>query len=276
MKCENCGKNEVSFIYRSNTNGKSEEKHLCHACAEQLGYLNKIEEQRKEFDRLMQDSFVGMFAPLHAMSRVGSGGLLGGSLFGSSLLSDRFFDDFFAVPMLAGERVAQPSQEKQESLLNEEEQKDVGRQRELNALRAEMKQAVETENFYKLASANTEDATMLEITGGVGDFPESYEDMVLALNTGEVSGVIETTDYYYIFYCVTEFDVDATYSEFEGRYLAAKPRISFGSFLDGSYVQSFRNYFADTFPGREALLEDFASWDWVYTLGETEPTEVAE
>ena len=151
MKCENCGKNEVSFIYRSNTNGKSEEKHLCHACAEQLGYLNKIEEQRKEFDRLMQDSFVGMFAPLHAMSRVGSGGLLGGSLFGSSLLSDRFFDDFFAVPMLAGERVAQPSQEKQESLLNEEEQKDVGRQRELNALRAEMKQAVETENFERAA-----------------------------------------------------------------------------------------------------------------------------
>lgn len=75
---------------------------------------------------------------------------------------------------------------------------------------------------------------------------------------------------------IAMFDVDATYSEFEGRYLAAKPRISFGSFLDGSYVQSFRNYFADTFPGREALLEDFASWDWVYTLGETEPTEVAE
>ena len=71
-------------------------------------------------------------------------------------------------------------------------------------------QALETEDFYKLASGSTEDAAMLEVTGGMGDFPESYEDAVLALNTGEVSEVIETTDFYYIFYCATEFDVDAT------------------------------------------------------------------
>ena len=29
MKCENCGKNEVTFVYQSNINGKVEEKHLC-------------------------------------------------------------------------------------------------------------------------------------------------------------------------------------------------------------------------------------------------------
>ncbi len=90
---------------------------------------------------------------------------------------------------------------------------------ELEELRARVQslrqQALAAEDFYKLASANTEDATMLEITGGMGDFPESYEDTVLALNTGEVSGVIETTDYYYIFYCVTDFDVDATYAKKE-------------------------------------------------------------
>lgn len=76
-------------------------------------------------------------------------------------------------------------------------------------------QAVESDNFYKLASANTEDATMLEITGGMGDFPAAYEDVVLALNTGEVSEVIETTDYYYIFYCVTDYDLDATHERKE-------------------------------------------------------------
>ena len=37
MKCENCGKNEVSFVYRSNINGKREEKHLCADCARKLG-----------------------------------------------------------------------------------------------------------------------------------------------------------------------------------------------------------------------------------------------
>ena len=34
MKCENCGKNEVTFVYRSNVNGHVEEKHLCSDCAE--------------------------------------------------------------------------------------------------------------------------------------------------------------------------------------------------------------------------------------------------
>ena len=38
MKCENCGKNEVTFVYRSNVNGHVEEKHLCSDCAEKLGY----------------------------------------------------------------------------------------------------------------------------------------------------------------------------------------------------------------------------------------------
>lgn len=90
---------------------------------------------------------------------------------------------------------------------------------ELEELKARVEslrqQAVETDNFYKLASANTEDSTMLEVTGGIGDFPESYEDAVLALNTGEVSGVLKTEDYYYIFYCVTDYDVDATHEKKE-------------------------------------------------------------
>lgn len=76
-------------------------------------------------------------------------------------------------------------------------------------------QGMQAEDFYKLAAANTEESTMLEITGGVGDFPEAYEAAVLALNAGEVSEVIETTDYFYIFYCVTDFDVDATYQKKE-------------------------------------------------------------
>ena len=77
------------------------------------------------------------------------------------------------------------------------------------------KQAQEAEDFYKLAAANTEDSTMLEVVGGLSDFSEEYEEMVLALNTGELSPVIETTDYFYIFYCVTDFDVDATHNKKE-------------------------------------------------------------
>ena len=65
MKCENCGKNEVSFVYRSSINGKTEEHHLCQACAEKLGYTQKLFARRPS----MVDSFFG---------------------------SDDFFSDFFS------------------------------------------------------------------------------------------------------------------------------------------------------------------------------------
>lgn len=76
-------------------------------------------------------------------------------------------------------------------------------------------QAEQTDDFYKLAASITEDSTMLELLGGVGEFSENYEDALFALTTGELSEVIETTDYYYIFYCVSDYDIDATLAKKE-------------------------------------------------------------
>ncbi len=50
MKCENCGKNEVTFVYRSNVNGHVEEKHLCSDCAEKLGYTQRLGAQQPADD----------------------------------------------------------------------------------------------------------------------------------------------------------------------------------------------------------------------------------
>ena len=33
MKCEKCGKNEASYFYRENINGRRRELHLCEDCA---------------------------------------------------------------------------------------------------------------------------------------------------------------------------------------------------------------------------------------------------
>lgn len=80
-------------------------------------------------------------------------------------------------------------------------------------------QAHQTEDFYKLANSMTEDAPMLDFAAGKGDFPESFsaeqEEALLSLKSGELSEVMETTDYYYIFYCVTDFDMDATHEKKE-------------------------------------------------------------
>lgn len=152
MKCENCGKNEVSFVYRSNINGKVEEKHLCHECAEKLGYTQKIQDSYSGFQNLFRNSFSSLFAPMHALAGRAADPFFGDSFFGGSFLGDRFFDDFFSMPALGGStsEAAAPAQQ-QENLVSDEEQKKISRERELNALRAEMKQAVESENFERAA-----------------------------------------------------------------------------------------------------------------------------
>ena len=42
MRCDRCGKNEATFYYKSNINGKVTQVHLCHQCAEELGYTDSF------------------------------------------------------------------------------------------------------------------------------------------------------------------------------------------------------------------------------------------
>ena len=149
MKCEHCGKNEVAFVYRSNINGKVSEKHLCGECAEQMGYTGRIaSHSRRMMQDLMGDGFFGrslfddFFSPMP--------GLLGRM----NRMLESPFDDFFAdMPALnsEGEHKQEQVSQKQENLVSEEEQKNFSNERELNALRMEMKRVVEQENFERAA-----------------------------------------------------------------------------------------------------------------------------
>ena len=149
MKCENCGKNEVTFIYQSNINGKVTEKHLCSECAEKLGYTQKIAAR----NRSMMQSFFG-------------GSLLGNGFFDDffspmpSLMGRRGwlledpFDDFFAeMPALSAAPVQQQEeqQKQQNDLVGKEEQSRFAYMRQVNALKLEMKKAVHQENFERAA-----------------------------------------------------------------------------------------------------------------------------
>ncbi len=144
MKCENCGKNEVTFVYQSNINGRVEEKHLCAECAEKLGYTQRVAAQSQ---RMMQGLFGGglldsFFTPMPSL--LGRRGWL---------LEDPF-DDFFAdMPALGPAQTRQETakEEKRENLVDEAEQSRFARMRQLNALRLEMKRAVRREEFEKAA-----------------------------------------------------------------------------------------------------------------------------
>jgi protein arginine kinase activator len=64
------------------------------------------------------------------------------------------FDDFFAdMPALSSAKGGKNEQtpQKQETSVSEEEQKKFSNERELNALRVEMKRVVEQENFERAA-----------------------------------------------------------------------------------------------------------------------------
>ena len=149
MKCENCGKNEVTFVYQSNINGQVTEKHLCSECAEKLGYTQKVASHSQ---RMMQNFF-------------------GNSFFGDSFFDDFFspmpslfgrmnrllenpFDDFFDAmpalsPAVSNQETAQ--EEKKDDLVGKEEQGRFAYMRQMNALKLEMKKAVHQEDVEKAA-----------------------------------------------------------------------------------------------------------------------------
>ncbi len=152
MKCEHCGKNEVTFVYRSNINGKVEEKHLCADCAEKLGYTQRLAAQNRSMMRnffgggLFDDSFGGLldgfFSPMPA--------LMGRML-------DNPFDDFFTeMPALGAAPAVQEEKKDSDHLVEKEEQSRFSRTRKLNALRHEMKKAVKQEEFERAAQLRDE------------------------------------------------------------------------------------------------------------------------
>lgn len=153
MKCENCGKNEVTFIYQSNVNGKVTEKHLCQECAEKLGYTTMAAHGHQMMENFFGNSLFGdsffddFFTPVPSlMGRM------------SRMLEDPFDDFFHEMPALSARPVIQQeAQEPQEEqLVNHEEQSRFSRMRQLNALKMEMKKAVHKEDFERAAQLRDE------------------------------------------------------------------------------------------------------------------------
>ena len=63
---------------------------------------------------------------------------------------------------------------------------------------------------------------------------------------------------------ISTFDKDATYSESEKRQLKTKPKFTISGLLDGNYFNQYREYFADTFPNRESLMNSNTTLNGFY------------
>ena len=64
--CQNCGKKEASFYYKSVVNGRTNEVELCSDCAAELGYTDAMKDSylNSNFFDLLQPDFGFGFSPL--------------------------------------------------------------------------------------------------------------------------------------------------------------------------------------------------------------------
>ena len=66
---------------------------------------------------------------------------------------------------------------------------------------------------------------------------------------------------------ISTFDKDATFSESERRQLKTRPKMTISGLIDGSYFNSYREYYADTFPNRETLMDTNTTLNGFYYFG---------
>ena len=142
MKCEKCNEREANFYYSVNINGKKTERHLCTQCAKEEGLMESL--RVPAFDDIFDMELLPSFGSIgKAMRRIMSPGF--------GLGSFAFPELSFALPGFdyAPETASPERAEDSESKIPSDAGADIRRRREIEALRSQMKSAVEAEDFEK-------------------------------------------------------------------------------------------------------------------------------
>ena len=141
MRCDRCGKNEATFYYKSNINGKVTQIHLCPQCAEELGYTDSFRSAGMT-GGLFGDFFSRPFGMLEPFFNG----------FGSRMLTE--FPE--PVDVLGQARESVPAAEEHSDLLPKDEQDALTKQCKRNALQMQLNLAVEAEHFEEAAKLRDE------------------------------------------------------------------------------------------------------------------------
>ena len=135
IKCDNCGKENVSYYYSSNINGNVTEKHLCSECAAKLGRESDLFDGAES---MFEEMFSGFFGTRRRRSLFSP---FGGFSLAMPILMPRielFLDDGSCASSPAKREETEPDEE-------------LSLRREINMLRHEMGEAVKNEEFEKAA-----------------------------------------------------------------------------------------------------------------------------
>ena len=138
MKCDRCGKNEATFYYKSNINGRVTETHLCPDCARAMGYAGSMSGRMSSW--FNDDWFDRPFRMLEPF--------FGG--FGSRMLTE------FPQPVNVLEQAQTADEKADDGLLPKEEAAGLALERKRNALQAQLHNAVEEERYEDAARLRDE------------------------------------------------------------------------------------------------------------------------
>ena len=148
MKCQNCGKNEVSFIYTSNVNGKITRRQLCAECAQKLGYADSLGSMFARSERMMNQMMDGFFG--RSLMPFASLGLPMSEFMGLPGWEETAKQEESCTDCGAVEQ--EPAQESPEASADGE----ISRRRQMNALRHKMHVAAAREDYEAAAKYRDE------------------------------------------------------------------------------------------------------------------------
>ena len=137
MKCERCGRNDATFYYQSNINGRVTQVHLCPDCAAELGYTSRLEQGFRPFRR-------SFFDPFSLLEDFG-------------MLSNRMTE--FPAPLEEAARAAAGIEDTPDTpvgLVGRDEEVRLQKERQRNALENQLKAAVDDENYEEAARLRDE------------------------------------------------------------------------------------------------------------------------
>ena len=137
MKCERCGRNEATFYYQSNINGRVTQVHLCPDCAAELGYTSRLEQSFRPFRR-------SFFDPFSLLEDFG-------------MLANRMTE--FPAPLEEAARAAAGIEDTPDTpvgLVGRDEEVRLQKERQRNALENQLKAAVDDENYEEAARLRDE------------------------------------------------------------------------------------------------------------------------
>ncbi len=140
MKCDRCGKNEATFYYKSNINGRVNEVRLCPDCARAMGYTGSMQSRMSSwFDDDWFDRPFRMLEPF----------------FGG--FGDRMLTEFPSpVNVLEQAQTTAPDSGAADDLLSKDEAMSLALERKRNALETQLHNAVEEERYEDAAKLRDE------------------------------------------------------------------------------------------------------------------------